>query len=211
MLPKSARRQFGYRFCLRNHVTQQLPLVVWSSRQFWYPNHVLHRLSGVSRIWPTFIRDGTPSGFSTTSTGLPFSSYGMSSIGMIRDTTPLLPWRPAILSPGWIRRFTAKYLDDFCTPCVKSSPAVNLRFFSVNFSSISFCLSVKSHQFVINALRYLLRLAEYPAMFQVTSCIESSLNTVPDFKPAPPLTVWPSSNEINATACGVFKDTQFFF
>ena len=32
----------------------------------------------------------------------------MSSIGMITLITPLLPWRPAILSPGWMRRFTAK-------------------------------------------------------------------------------------------------------
>ena len=46
-----------------------------------------------------FIRLGTPSGFSTMSTGVPSSRYGMSSSGRRRDTTPLLPWRPAILSP----------------------------------------------------------------------------------------------------------------
>jgi hypothetical protein len=32
----------------------------------------------------------------------------MSSTGTIIETTPLLPWRPAILSPGWMRRFTAR-------------------------------------------------------------------------------------------------------
>ena len=48
---------------------------------------------------PTFMRDGTPSGLSTMSTGVPSSRYGMSSSGRMRETTPLLPWRPAILSP----------------------------------------------------------------------------------------------------------------
>ena len=37
----------------------------------------------VSRIWPTFMRDGTPSGLSTMSTGVPSSRNGMSSIGTI--------------------------------------------------------------------------------------------------------------------------------
>ena len=47
----------------------------------------------------------------------------MSSIGTILDTTPLLPWRPAILSPGWILRFTAtKTLTIFITPGGSSSP-----------------------------------------------------------------------------------------
>ena len=45
----------------------------------------------VSRIWPTFIRLGTPSGLSTMSTGRPSSMYGMSSSGRMRETTPLLP------------------------------------------------------------------------------------------------------------------------
>src|ERR671912_364554 len=53
----------------------------------------------VSRIWPTFIRDGTPSGFSTISTGVPSGRYGMSSSGRMRAMTPLLPWRPAIFFP----------------------------------------------------------------------------------------------------------------
>src|ERR1700731_4113290 len=40
----------------------------------------------VSRIWPTFIRLGTPSGLSTMSTCVPSSRNGMSSIGTILDT-----------------------------------------------------------------------------------------------------------------------------
>src|SRR5260370_26802830 len=35
----------------------------------------------VSRIWPTFIRLGTPRGLSTISTGVPSSRYGISSSG----------------------------------------------------------------------------------------------------------------------------------
>src|SRR5918995_1682820 len=74
-----------------------------------------------------FMREGTPSGFSTMSTGVPSSRYGMSSTGMIVDTTPLLPWRPAILSPGCTRRFTARYtFTIFKTPGARSSPAVVL-------------------------------------------------------------------------------------
>src|SRR5277367_206811 len=53
------------------------------------------------------MRLGTTSGFNTMSTGVPSSRNGMSSDGTMRETTPLLPWRPAILSPGWILRFTA--------------------------------------------------------------------------------------------------------
>ena len=41
------------------------------------------------------------------STGVPSAMYGMSSTGTIFEITPLLPWRPAILSPGCRRRFTA--------------------------------------------------------------------------------------------------------
>ena len=54
----------------------------------------------------------------------------MSSCGTIFDTTPLLPWRPAILSPGWILRFTAtKTLTIFITPGV-SGTIVEVRVFS---------------------------------------------------------------------------------
>src|SRR5437879_8194218 len=61
----------------------------------------------VSRICPTFIREGTPSGFRTISTGVPSGIYGMSSCGTMRAMTPLLPWRPAILSPMESLRFMA--------------------------------------------------------------------------------------------------------
>ncbi len=54
-----------------------------------------------------FMRDGTPSGLSTISTGVPSGRYGMSSSGRILATTPLLPWRPAILSPTESLRFLA--------------------------------------------------------------------------------------------------------
>ena len=51
-----------------------------------------------------FMREGTPSGESTTSSGVPSGRNGMSSSGRILATTPLLPWRPASLSPTWILR-----------------------------------------------------------------------------------------------------------
>ena len=47
----------------------------------------------------------------------------MSSSGVTRETTPLLPWRPAILSPGCNLRFTAtNTLTIFITPGGSSSP-----------------------------------------------------------------------------------------
>jgi hypothetical protein len=61
----------------------------------------------VSRICPTFMREGTPRGLSTISTGVPSGRYGMSSSGRMRAITPLLPWRPAILSPTESLRFMA--------------------------------------------------------------------------------------------------------
>jgi DNA-directed RNA polymerase subunit beta len=59
----------------------------------------------VSSTCPRFIRDGTPIGLRMMSTGVPSGRYGMSSSGRIREMTPLLPWRPAILSPSEIFRF----------------------------------------------------------------------------------------------------------
>ncbi len=46
-----------------------------------------------------FIRLGTPSGLRMMSTGVPSGRNGMSSWGRILAITPLLPCRPAILSP----------------------------------------------------------------------------------------------------------------
>ena len=54
-----------------------------------------------------FIRLGTPSGFRRMSTERPSSRNGMSSSGTIFEMTPLLPWRPASLSPSLILRFFA--------------------------------------------------------------------------------------------------------
>jgi len=45
----------------------------------------------VSIICPRFIREGTPSGFKITSTGVPSGINGISSIGTIFATTPLFP------------------------------------------------------------------------------------------------------------------------
>src|ERR1700722_13501419 len=104
----------------------------------------------VSRIWPTFMRLGTPSGLSTMSTWVPSARNGMSSIGTIRDTTPLLPWRPAILSPGWILRFTAtKTLTIFITPGGNSSPrcsfaTLSRKRCSSRFFDSSYCLRMAS-------------------------------------------------------------------
>ena len=77
------------------------------------------------------MRDGTPSGFSTISTGVPSGRYGMSSSGRMRAMTPLLPWRPAILSPTDSLRFIATYtLTSLMTPGGSSSPRRIFSFFS---------------------------------------------------------------------------------
>ena len=79
----------------------------------------------VSRIWPTFIRLGTPSGLRITSTGVPSSRNGMSSSSTIFEITPLLPWRPASLSPSEILRFFATNTRTrSLTPGGRSSPVV---------------------------------------------------------------------------------------
>ncbi len=56
-----------------------------------------------------FIRRGTPCVFRMMSTGVPSGRNGMSSAGRILPITPLLPWRPASLSPSEILRFWATY------------------------------------------------------------------------------------------------------
>ena len=54
-----------------------------------------------------FMRRGTPWVFRMMSTGVPSGMNGMSSTGRILPMTPLLPWRPASLSPSEILRFWA--------------------------------------------------------------------------------------------------------
>ena len=73
----------------------------------WKPSFAPAQPRCVSRIWPTFIRLGTPSGLSRICTGVPSARNGMSSSGRILEITPLLPWRPAILSPTEITRLVA--------------------------------------------------------------------------------------------------------
>ena len=74
----------------------------------------------------------------------------MSSCGTMRETTPLLPWRPAILSPGWILRFTAtKTLTIFITPGGSSSPrcsfsTLSRKRLSSPFFASSYCLRIAS-------------------------------------------------------------------
>ncbi len=74
----------------------------------------------------------------------------MSSCGTIRDTTPLLPWRPAILSPGWILRLTAmNTLAIFITPGGNSSPrcsfsTLSRKRLSSDFFDSSYCLRIAS-------------------------------------------------------------------
>ena len=73
----------------------------------WNPSLAAAQPRWVSRIWPTFIRLGTPSGFRRISTAVPSARNGMSSSGRILAMTPLLPWRPAILSPTEMTRLVA--------------------------------------------------------------------------------------------------------
>ena len=95
------------------------------------------------------MREGTPSGFSTISTGVPSGRYGMSSSGRMRAMTPLLPWRPAILSPTDSLRFIATYtLTSLITPGGSSSPRRIFSFFSSKMLRMtSICRSVRSSTF----------------------------------------------------------------
>ena len=77
-----------------------------------------------SSTWPRFIREGTPSGLSMMSTGVPSARNGMSSSGRMREMQPLLPWRPDSLSPTVILRCCAMYTRIiWLTPLGSSSPS----------------------------------------------------------------------------------------
>src|SRR6185295_8190979 len=81
-----------------------------------------HHPRWVSRIWPMFMRRGTPWVFRMMSTGVPSGRNGMSSTARILPMTPLLPWRPASLSPSEILRFCATYTrTNSLTPAGSSS------------------------------------------------------------------------------------------
>ena len=62
---------------------------------------------GLENLAPRSYDWGTPSGFNSICTGVPSARKGMSSWGRILAITPLLPCRPAILSPTEITRFAA--------------------------------------------------------------------------------------------------------
>ncbi len=130
----------------------------------WKPRTAAAQPRWVSRIWPTFIRLGTPSGLSTMSTGVPSSRNGMSSSGTIRAMTPLLPWRPAILSPTLVRRLVAtQTLTISSTPLGSSSPRfiwAVLRSFSSSISFIrgQYCLATsKAAARIAAGLTHLMR------------------------------------------------------
>ena len=72
-----------------------------------HPNALAAAPKWTSRICPKFIRDGIPNGFNKMSIGVPSGKNGISSFGNILEITPLLPWRPAILSPTDIFLFVA--------------------------------------------------------------------------------------------------------
>ena len=94
---------------------------------------------------PTFMRDGTPSGFRTIS---PASRPGGTHVlfGQDAGDDSLLPWRPAILSPTDSLRFMAtNTLTSLMTPGGSSSPRFRRLSFSANSAfSTSICRSVLS-------------------------------------------------------------------
>ncbi len=70
----------------------------------------------------------------------------MSSLGRMRDTTPLLPWRPAILSPTCSLRLMATYtFTILITPGGSSSPFLMRAIFS---PKASFTASLFSSRFL---------------------------------------------------------------
>ena len=86
------------------------------------PNSRAAHPSSASKTWPRFIRPGMPSGFKIMSTGVPSSMKGISSTGSTIETQPLLPCRPAILSPAVIlRRCATDTRTILSTPAERSA------------------------------------------------------------------------------------------
>ena len=71
------------------------------------------------------MREGTPSGFSTMSTGVPSGRNGMSQLGRMREMQPLFPWRPAILSPTERFFLSTRYTRTFLTTAPSSMRSPN--------------------------------------------------------------------------------------
>ena len=76
----------------------------------------------------------------------------------MRETTPLLPWRPAILSPGWILRLVAtNTLTIFITPGGSSSPRCSFSTLSRKrlsrlFFDSSYCFRIASISVIVASL-----------------------------------------------------------
>ena len=120
----------------------------------------------------------------------------MSSIGTIRETTPLLPWRPAILSPGWILRFTAtKTLTIFITPGGSSSPrcsfsTLSRKRCSRRFFDSSYCFCIAS----ISVMRRSSTTANCHHCERGYSLMSSRVSVVSFLKPfGPAIGAWPIS------------------
>ncbi|MNN31784.1 hypothetical protein D3C81_1454850 [compost metagenome] len=141
-----------------------------------------------------FIRDGTPSGFKQMSTVVPSAMYGMSSTGTTLETTPLLPWRPAILSPGWMRRFTARNtLTIFSTPGARSSPWVILPRLSAKRRSNSFScawICIWARSMASAASSSFMRRVNQSLRFRPSSTASETVS--PFFRFGPPLTTLPT-------------------
>ena len=124
------------------------------------------------------------------STGVPSSRCGMSSIGVMREMTPLLPWRPAILSPGCSLRFTAtNTLTIFITPGGSSSPRCSFstlsskRLRSASIDSSKWAPMVSISAMIFSSATVICR--HWPG---VSSCRSASVILAPVFMPFGPLT-----------------------
>ena len=113
------------------------------------------------------------------STGLPSGRNGMSSSGTMRATIPLLPWRPAILSPTEILRFSARYtFTSWMTPGGSSSGcrirSIRSSAFSSSFafSSLAASMIVRMRSFTfLSATRKVLRSSDEILRPSSTSCV----------------------------------------
>src|ERR1700737_2460979 len=127
----------------------------------------------------------------------------MSSLGTMREITPLLPWRPAILSPGWSLRFTAtKTLTIFMTPGGCSSPRCN---FSTLLSKRDVRpATASSICFLKPSISAILASSRIEICFHcagVYSASTASVISVPDFMPrGPPTAISPSINSLSRAA-----------
>src|SRR6266481_615206 len=127
----------------------------------------------------------------------------MSSLGTMREITPLLPWRPAILSPGCSLRFTAtKTLTIFMTPGGSSSPRCN---FSTLLSKRNVRpATASSICFLRPSISAIFASSRIEICFHCAggySASTPSVISVPDFMPrGPPTAISPSINSLSLAA-----------